>query len=181
MWDVYLDAVGGHVQVVCQGDDLGMQSGLYISPEMYRRFIKPRERRIFDFIHSRTDAKIFLHTCGSVYDIIGDLIDIGLDILNPVERSAAKMDVVRLKNEVGKDICFWAGGIDMQQVLPFASCKEIEEDVRRTLDIMAPGGGYVFAPTHNLRPDVTSDRIHAAYEAALGCRNYEGQTEVLKG
>ena len=167
LWDIYLDAVGEFAQVVCQGDDVGMQTGLFISPAMWRRLIKPRLRRIFDFVHSRTDARIFLHTCGSVYDIIGDLIEIGVDILNPVQRSAARMDIQVLKREFGNDICFWGGGVDVQQFLPFASRQEIETDIKRTVDIMAPGGGFVFAACHNIQADVTPDRIDAVYSAAL--------------
>ncbi len=172
LWSMYLDAIGDYVQVVSQGDDVAMQTGTYVSPDMYRQFIKPRQRRLFDFIHSRTDAKIFYHSCGSVYDIIPDLIEIGVDALNPVQRSAANMDLVRLKKEFGKDISFWGGGVDIQQFLPFASLEEIGEEVRRTMDIMAPGGGFVFVPSHNIQADVTPDRIDAMYQAALKYGHY---------
>jgi len=172
LWDAFLNAVGDHVQVVAQGDDVGMQTGLYISPEMYRRFIKPRQRRIFDFIHSRTEARIFYHSCGAIYDVIPDFIEIGVDALNPIQRSAAGMDVVKLKREFGNDVCFWGGGIDVQQVLPFASPEEIEDEIKRTIEIMAPGGGYVFVPSHNIQADVTPDRIHRAYDTALKYRCY---------
>jgi len=172
LWDVYLDAVGDYVQVVCQGDDVGMQAGLFISPKMYRQFIKPCHRRIYDFIHSKTEAKVFVHSCGSIYDIIPDLIEVGVDILNPLQYGAAKMDRARLKKEFGEDLCFWEGGIDVQQVLPNASLDEIEEEVQRTIEIMAPGGGYVFVPTHNIQPDVTPDRLDKVYETALKYRRY---------
>ncbi len=168
----FLAVVGDYVQVVAQGDDVGMQTSLYISPEMYRKFIKPRQKRLFDFIHENTEAKVFYHSCGSVYDIIPDLIEIGVDALNPVQRGAAKMDIVRLKKEFGRDICFWGGGIDIQHFLPFASLAEIEADVRRTLDVLAPGGGFVFAPTHNVQADVTPDRIDRAYRTVLSHRDY---------
>jgi uroporphyrinogen decarboxylase len=172
LWDVFLDAVGDCVQVVAQGDDVGMQTNLYISPEMYCRFVKPCQRRIFDFIHSRTEAKVFLHSCGSVYDVIPDFIEIGVDILNPVQPGAAKMDILKLKREFGDDICFWGGGIDVQQVLPTASLTEIEGEVKRAIEILAPGGGYVFCPSHNIQPDVTPDRIQRVYETALKWRDY---------
>jgi uroporphyrinogen decarboxylase len=172
LWDNFLNAVGDHVQVVCQGDDVGMQTSLYISPDMYRKFVKPRQKRIFDFIHSKTDAKVFYHSCGAVFDVIGDFIDIGVDILNPIQRSAANMDIAKMKKEFGKDLCFWGGGIDIQQVLPFASLDEIEEDVKRTIEIMAPGGGYVFFPSHNIQADVTPDRFHKTFDAALKYRDY---------
>ena len=115
---------------------------------------------------------MFVHSCGSVYDIAPDLIEVGVDILNPVQYRAAKMDLARLKREFGDALCFWGGGIDTQQVLPNASAEEIDAEIRRTIDIMAPGGGYVFAPTHNLQPDVTADRVNRAYEAALRYRAY---------
>lgn len=172
LWDSFLDAVGDHVHVVCQGDDVGMQTNLYISPDMYRKFIKPRQKRMFDFIHSKTDAKVFYHSCGAVFDIIGDFIDIGVDILNPIQRSAAKMDIEKIKKEFGRDLCFWGGGIDIQQVLPFASPEEIRDDVRRTIEIMAPGGGFVFFPSHNIQADVSPDRFHAVFETVLQYRDY---------
>jgi len=103
--------------------------------------------------------------------VILDFIEIGVDILNPLQRSAAKMDIATLKREFGKDLSFWGGGIDVQQVLPFASLEEIEEDVKRTMEIMAPGGGYVFVPSHNIQADVSPDRFHKAYESALKYRH----------
>jgi uroporphyrinogen decarboxylase len=176
LWDAFLTAVSDYIHVAAQGDDVGMQNSTYVSPEMYRKFIKPRQKRIFDFIHSKTEAKVFYHSCGSVYDLVPDFIDIGVDILNPVQRSAAKMDIVKLKKEFGKDLCFWGGGIDVQQVLPFASLEEIEEEVKRTLEVMAPGGGYVFVPSHNIQADVSPDRFHKAYETALKHRVYQPVT-----
>jgi hypothetical protein len=155
--------VGPYVQVAAQGDDIGMQQSTYISPEMYRRFIKPLHKKIFDLIHSRTRAKVFLHTCGSVYAILPDLIEIGLDVLNPVQSSAAHMDLGRLKTEFGKDLCFWGGGIDIQQQLPFLDPREIRLEIQKTLRIMAPGGGYVFAFTHNVQPDVPPEKVDGAW------------------
>ncbi len=172
LWEVYLDAVGDYVQVVCQGDDVGLQRGLFISPTMYRRLIKPCHHRIYDFIHSRTNARVFMHSCGSIYDVIPDLIEVGVNILNPVQYGAARMDLARLKREFGDALCFWGGGIDVQQVAPTASHDEIEAEVKRNLEIMAPGGGYVFALTHNLQPDVTPDRADAIYMSALRNRRY---------
>lgn len=152
-------------------DDLGAQRGLFISPRMYREFVKPRHQKLYDFIRSRTRAQIFMHSCGSIYDVIPDLIDVGVDILNPLQRSAAKMDIAQLKREFGEDLSFWGGAIDVQQVLPFASLREIEDEVNRTLDIMAPGGGYVFCPSHNIQANVSPDRIETLYQTVL---NYGG-------
>ncbi|MBN2551962.1 MAG: hypothetical protein JXB06_04305 [Spirochaetales bacterium] len=172
LWDVYLSALGDCADVVCQGDDIGTQTGLYFSPEMYRRFFKPYHRRIYDFIHSRTPAKVFMHSCGSIADVIPDLIEIGVDILNPIQRNAAGMDIAVLKREFGKELCFWGGGIDVQQKLPGATVREIDSDIKRTLDIMAPGGGYVFVPTHNLQPDVGAEQIDCVYRSALKYGRY---------
>jgi len=170
LWDVFLGQVGDLVDVVAQGDDLGTQRSLYISPKMLRRFIMPRLKKLYDFIHSKTKAKVFMHSCGSVYDAIPDLIEAGVEVLNPVQRSAAKMDIVTLKQEFGKELSFWGGGIDVQQVLPYATLQQIEEEVKKTLDIMAPGGGYVFVPSHNIQADVTPDRIDKMYETVLKLR-----------
>ena len=169
-WDLLLAQVGPYVQVAAQGDDIGMQQSTYISPEMYRRFIKPLHKKIFDLIHSRTRAKVFLHTCGSVYAILPDLLEIGLDVLNPVQSSAAHMDLGRLKREFGKDLCFWGGGIDIQQQLPFLDPQEIKLEIQKTLRIMAPGGGYVFAFTHNVQPDVPPEKVDGALRAFLELR-----------
>ena len=171
-WDQFLDKVGDYVQVCAQGDDVGMQSSPFISPDMYRRFVKPRQKRLFDFIHSKTDAKIFYHSCGSVYDLIPDFIEIGVDILNPVQRSAAKMDIEVLKREFGKDIYFWGGGIDVQQQLPYLSLPEIEDVVKRTIDILGPGGGFVFFPSHNIQADITPERFDRVFQTVLKNRDY---------
>ena len=121
LWDLFLQNVDGYVQVVAQGDDLGTQRGTWIKPEMYRELIRPYHKRLYDFIHSKTQAKVFMHSCGSVFDLIPDLIEAGVQILNPIQRSAAKMDIATMKQEFGTELCFWGGGIDVQQVLPFAT------------------------------------------------------------
>jgi uroporphyrinogen decarboxylase len=149
-----------------------MQTGSIISPKMYRKYIKPRHKQLIDFIHSRTKARVFLHSCGSVYNLIPDLIDIGVDILSPVQFTATNMELVRLKKEFGKDLSFWGGGVDTQQVLPFASLEEIRDSVRRNIDILAPGGGFVFVPVHNIQSDIAPERIRAVYETILEERDY---------
>ena len=171
-WDVYLEEVGEFVQVVCQGDDLGTQIGPWISPKMYREWIKPRHKELFDFIRSKTNAKIFLHSCGSVYDLIPDLIDIGVEALNPVQVTAAKMDLKTLKEDFGKDICFWGGGIDTQEILPNASIEVLKDHVKETIDIMAPGGGFIWVPVHNIQSDIPPEKIDAAYQTVLDNRKY---------
>jgi uroporphyrinogen decarboxylase len=171
-WDAYLSEVGEYVQVAAQGDDLGMQTGSIISPRMYRKYIKPRHTQLFNFIRSKTKAKIFLHSCGSVYNLIPDLIEAGVEILSPVQFTAANMDLARLKKDFGKDLTFWGGGVDTQQVLPHASLQEIRKSVSRSIDIMAPGGGFVFVPVHNIQADITPERIEAVYQTAIQKRHY---------
>ena len=171
-WDIYLEEVGEFVQVVCQGDDLGTQIGPWISPKMYREWIKPRHKELFDFIRSKTNAKIFLHSCGSVYDLIPDLIDIGVEALNPVQVTAAKMDLKTLKEDFGKDVCFWGGGIDTQEILPNASLEVLKDHVKETIDIMAPGGGFIWVPVHNIQSDIPPEKIDAAYQTVLDNRKY---------
>ena len=171
-WDVYLTEVGDYVQVCAQGDDLGMQTSPIISPEMYRRLIKPRHKKLFDFIRSKTRAKIFLHSCGSVYDLIPDLVEAGVQILSPVQFTAAKMDLASLKKDFGGELTFWGGGTDTQHFLPRATVGEIRDQVSKIFDIMAPGGGFVFVPVHNIQADVPPDRVDAIYQAALENRKY---------
>jgi uroporphyrinogen decarboxylase len=132
--------------------------------------IKPRHKQLFDFIHSKTKAKIFLHSCGSVYDLIPDLIEAGVEILSPVQFTAAKMDLERLKREFGSDLTFWGGGVDTQHLLPHGSLEQIKDQVSRIFDIMAPGGGFVFVPVHNIQADIAPERIQAVYETALSKR-----------
>lgn len=171
-WETYLNEVGEFVQVVCQGDDLGTQIGPWISPIMYRQWIKPRHKALFDFIRTKTDAKIFLHSCGSVYDYIPDLIEIGVDALSPVQVTAAKMDLKSLKKDFGKDICFWGGGVDTQKVLPNSSIAELKNHVKQVIEIMAPGGGFVWVPVHNIQSDISPEKIDAVYQTVLENRKY---------
>ena len=170
-WDAELSAVGDKVDVVCQGDDLGMQTGLQISPEIYRKFIKPCHKRLYSFIRSKTKAKIWMHSCGSIYDIIPDLIEVGVEVLNPVQCSAKNMSLEKLKKEFGKDISFWGGGFNVQKI-PFMTEEEIEEEVREVMYTMAPGGGFVFAGTHNILPETKGESIYTAYMTAKKYRDY---------
>ncbi len=108
-----------------------------------------------------------MHSCGSVFDLVPDLIEAGVEILNPIQRSAAKMDIAALKREFGRELCFWGGGIDVQQVLPTASHERIRDEVAYSIETLGRDGGYVFCAAHNLQPDVSPDRIDALYQAAL--------------
>jgi len=161
----YLAEVGRYAQVVCYADDLGMQDRPQVSPETYRNIIKPYHKKIFGFIHEHTGAKILLHSCGAVAPLIGDFIDAGADILNPVQTAAAGMDPSELKGAFGDRIIFW-GGIDEQHILPNCTPEEVRAEVARMIKIMGQNGGYVVAPGHNIQSDVPPENIAAMYEAA---------------
>jgi len=160
-----LPAVEGYVQVIQVGDDLGMQDGPQLSPRLYRKVIKPRHQRLYRYIKEHSSAYLFLHTCGSVYPFIPDFIEMGVDILNPVQVSAKNMDSKRLKQEFGKDIVFWGGGCDTQQVLSFGTPAEVREEVKRRIGDLAPGGGFVFNEVHNIQVGVPPENIVAMYDA----------------
>lgn len=160
-----LREVGDYVDVMMFGDDLGVQGGPMVSPAVYRRLIKPRQAKLFDLFHSLTDAKLLYHTCGSVYDLIDDLIEIGIDVLNPVQVAAAKMDSAGLKARFGDRLAFW-GGVDTQHVMPRGTPDEVRAEVRRRIRDLAPGGGYVVDTVHNIQADVPAENICALYEEA---------------
>jgi uroporphyrinogen decarboxylase len=160
-WERLLPQLGDTVDVVGEADDLGGQRGPLFSPATYRTLVKPLQRELFDFIHARTDAKVFFHTCGAVRELIPDLLEIGVDILNPVQVSAAGMDTAELKREFGRDVVFWGGGVDTQRVLGGGTPDEVRDEARRRIDDLAPGGGFVFATVHNIQPDVPPQNILA--------------------
>ncbi len=163
-WERALDEVGQYVDVMMLGDDFAGQDRLLMSPGTWRMLIKPRLNELFDLMHSKSQAKLFLHSCGSVREVIPDLIEIGLDILNPVQVSAVGMDSAELKREFGKDLVFWGGGVDTQRVLPYGTPDEVRTEVRRRLEDFMPGGGYVFNPVHNIQGDVPTENLMAMWE-----------------
>ena len=163
----YLQAVGEYIDVFTFWDDVCGQNGWLISPDLYVGLIKPRQRRLFDAIRRGTDAKIFYHGCGAVFDLIPHLIEIGVDIVNPVQVSARGMDSRRLKERYGRDITFWGGGVDTQHVLPFETPERVRDEVRRRIDDLAPGGGYVFNTVHNIQAFVPPANVVAAFDAAF--------------
>ncbi len=165
-WDSMLDAVGKYIEVAVIADDLGMNEAPLISPDLYREIIKPYQERLISRIKEKADVKIFLHTDGDVYPLIRDFIEIGVDALNPIQYTAREMDTHRLKKEFGDKLTFWGGGCDTQHLLPFGSSEEVKQEVRKRIEELAPGGGFVFAPTHNIMPDVPAENIEALYTAA---------------
>lgn len=162
----FMAEVGDIINVVMIGDDLGGQSGPLFSPKFYREIVKPRQKKLIQHIKSLTPAKIWYHTCGSVKKLIPDLIDNGIDILNPVQTSADNMDARELKKKFGEKLSFWGGGIDAQHILPFAKPEEIKEHVRKNLEIFKPGGGYVFNNVHNIQYGIPAENITALFDAA---------------
>lgn len=147
-------------------DDSGTQRGEFIRPELWAEMLKPHYKKVCDWIHTHTSWKVFLHCCGSIYNLVPHFIEAGIDILNPVQTSAANMDPARLKREFGDRLVFWGGGCDTQQVLGCATPDEIRQHVKQRLEIFAPGGGYVFNQVHNIQANVPPENILAMFDAA---------------
>ena len=160
-WSRLLPELAGVVDVVGEADDLGGQDRTLFAPATYRALIKPLHRELFAFLHARTDARVFFHTCGAVRELIPDLIEIGVDVLNPVQVSAAGMDTASLKREFGRDLVFWGGGVDTQRVLGSGTSADVGSEVRRRVADLAPGGGFVFAAVHNVQPNVPPENVLA--------------------
>lgn len=169
----FMGAVGDIVDVVMIGDDLAGQKGPLFSPKFYRQFVKPRQKKLVQHIKSLTNAKIWYHTCGSCRTYIPDLLDNGVDILNPVQISAKNMDPAELKRDFGDQMVFWGGGIDAQHVLPSATPDEVREHVKRNMEAFKPGGGYVFNNVHNIQYGVPAPNTIALFEAAYEYGFYE--------
>jgi uroporphyrinogen decarboxylase len=154
------------VDVVTYADDYGTQQSQLISPAMFRRQLKPHVRTLFTRIKQLAPhTKQFFHSCGNVRPLIPDYIEIGTDILNPVHVRASGMDPAALKRDFGQDLVFWGGGIDTQDVLPHSTPQAVKDEVRRNIEALAPGGGYVFNTVHNIQPDVPPENVIAMWQA----------------
>jgi uroporphyrinogen decarboxylase len=165
-WEMALPELAEVVDVISQADDYGTQASQIISPRMFREQLKPRWRAIFDRLRSLApNARRFFHSCGNVRPLLPDYIEIGVEILNPVHIRAAGMEPVALKRDFGEALVFWGGGVDTQGVLPYGTPQEVRDDVRRNIDALAPGGGYVFNTVHNIQADVPVENMLAIYEA----------------
>ncbi len=165
VFEFILGRFGRQIDIVRIGDDLGAQNGLLISPAAYRAKVKPRHARLVRAIKNQSDCKVVIHSCGAIRELLADFIDIGIDAVNPVQVTCAGMAPAGLKQDFGRQLLFWGGGIDTQQVLCRATPETVREVVRESLQIFKPGGGYVFAQVHNLQPDVPAANILAMYEA----------------
>lgn len=173
MFDIYLDAtqkmleeVGDILDVWVYWDDLSGQNGPLVNPVWYEKHLMPLHRKLFDKVREMTDAKIFFHTCGAVKTWIPYLIDVGVDILNPVQLSAQDMDPFELKREFGKDIVFWGGACNPQDTLAFGTPEQVADEVCRNIDALAPGGGFVLANVHNIQNLVPPENIVAMFDTA---------------
>ncbi len=159
--------IGMGVDILWCGDDFGTQNSMIMDPEMWRQIFKPRIKYMFEeFRKVKPEIKIAWHSCGSILPIIPDFIEVGLDILNPIQPLASGMDPVYLKNTYGRDLVFF-GGIDVQHLLPFGSPQMIRDQVRRRIDILGKDGGYIVAPAHNIQPDTSVANIMTFFDAVL--------------
>ena len=174
--DAFLPSVAEYADLVYMSDDLGTQKSTLMSPDAYRTFCKPYHRRLIEAIRRVAPrARILMHSCGAISSLIPDLIEIGVDVLNPVQPKATGMEPLVVKQAFGRDLSF-LGGLDIQDLLPFGTPGEIRDGVHELLDAYAPGGGYVFAPAHEILPEVKPASIVAMFEAALEFGGYPRST-----
>jgi uroporphyrinogen decarboxylase len=177
--DVFLDIVGPYIQIIEMQDDLGGQNNLLISPELYKEMILPFYKKEIDFIKSKSNAKIFHHSCGSIINAVNMLLDAGVDILNSLQPRAAGMDTTFLKDQFGEKLSFH-GGIDIQEVMPNGTLKDIENEVKRRIAIYAPGGGYIICAAHCIQDDVSPENVVALYKSAEKWGTYPLSDELFK-
>ncbi len=170
--EVFLPAVEGLVDIVAVGDDLGTQTSLIVSPTTYRQLVKPRQARVYDYIRRHSSARLFLHSCGAIEPILGDLIEIGVQIINPVQIGAAGMEPAKLKRKYGRHLTFWGGGCDTQHTLPHGTVADVEAEVRRLVETFKPGGGFVFTQVHNILANVPPEKIVTLYDTAYAAGGY---------
>jgi uroporphyrinogen decarboxylase len=169
----YLDSVGEYIQVVgIGGEDLGGETGPFINPKEWRELFRPAIEELVKEIKSKTKCYVMIHSCGSIKPFIPDFIEMGIDVLNPVQISAKGMDPYELKKEFGDNITFWGGGCDTQHILPFASPREVKEHVKKLVNIFKEGGGFIFNQVHNIQPGTPPENIIAMFEAVNEVREY---------
>ena len=172
-WERVLDEVGPELALAAEADDLGAQHAPLFSPGAYRDIVKPLHREIIELIKRRSKAKFFLHSCGAIKELIPDLIDIGVDALNPVQVSAAGMETAELKAEFGADITFWGGTVDPQKTLARGTPEEVHDEAVRRINELKPGGGFVIASIHNMQAQVPVENILAFWHAVEEAGSYD--------
>ncbi len=172
---LYQQAVGDNIDIVfISGTDFGMQNGPFISPDMYRELYKPFHKRINDWVHKNTNWKTFFHTCGSISAFLNDFAEAGVDIINPVQCSAAEMSPSYLKGKYGDKFVFWGGGVDTQKTLPFGTPQEVKREVQKRIEIFGKGGGFVFSAIHNIQRGTPIENLVALFEAVKEFRTLRG-------
>ena len=170
--DRVLKGVGKYVDLLQFGDDLGSQQGPFMSPDIFKQIFIPRYKKMWDFVHENSNCKVFLHSCGSLYELLPHLVGAGLDVLNPVQTTAMSMEPEKLKKEFGRDITFWGGGCNTRDILPNKTPEDVKEDVKKRMDVFAKGGGFVFNQIHNILADVPCENVIAMFEAAYEFGKY---------
>ena len=158
-------AVGDVADVIRFGDDLGTNGGPFMSPNTYRQLFRPRHKLLCDYVHKHSKMKTFLHSCGSIRALMPDLIEAGYDVINPMQTTCKGMEAEGLKADFGRDICFWGGGCDTKAILPKGTPTEVKDHVKRRLELLMPGGGFIFNTVHNILPEVPPENIMAMFEA----------------
>lgn len=177
-WDLVTDwliknKLEGQVDVISECDDLGTQTSTLLEPDYLRKTVIPRFGTLWKHIRSKLPhVKVFMHTCGSVRELLPDLIEAGLDIYNPVQFTAANMELKGLKRDFGKDLVFWGGGINTQSTLKNGSVPEVKDEVKRIIDIMAPGGGFIYTPVHNVQEDIPAENFWAMWDTLMEYGKY---------
>lgn len=172
-WKYILNKFGQHIDVVNEADDMAGQNSMLFSPETYRKLVKPYHRALFSTIKKvAPHVKILFHTCGAIRPIIPDLIEVGIDILNPIQIGAKGMNSIELKKDFGKDLSFWGGGVDTQNVLEKGKPQEIRNHVRRNIEALASEGGYVFSTDHIIQPNVSPENIMVMWDTFQKYKKY---------
>jgi uroporphyrinogen decarboxylase len=167
--------LGDIVDIIRFGDDLGMTTGPFMDLNTFRRIMKPRYKILCDYVKKNSNMKIFLHSCGSIKQYLPDLIEVGFDIINPVQTNCYDMDPVELKKEFGNEITFWGGGVNTSGILNMASADDVRKDVLLRCEILARDGGFIFAPIHNILSEVPPQNVLAAYNAV---REFNGDMPI---
>ena len=166
---LYYEAVQNRISIIAiSGTDFGSQNGLMFSPEIYRKLYKPYHKIFNDWVHKNTEWKVFFHTCGSIVDIMEDLIEVGVDVVNPVQFTAAGMDLEFLKDKFGERIVFWGGGINPQKTFPFGTPEEVKEETKKNVSILSKNGGYICSAIHNIQSNTPVENIISFFKAVNG-------------
>lgn len=167
----YLEAVGDYIQVIQFSDDLGSQNSLLLSAATYREMIWPFHKALYTYVKEHyPHIKVLLHSCGAISPLLDDLIDAGVDAINPVQISASGMNPEELKRNYGDALTFWGGGADLQGICTSGDIGKIREHVQRNIEIFRKNGGFVFAPVHNIQPNITPEVVKVIYDTAWECR-----------